>query len=373
MDEQRNTILDGTQAGILRAAVDDVFAVDELDVPANQPQGTIVFKGRLLMADSEAAYAIIAERWRAHDVTPMLRRGRGAQVELVAAPGVVRPKPSNPMVNLALFVVTLISVLVISAINEGVNLLENPGGITAGLPFTVSFLAILAAHEFGHYFLARYHNVAVTLPYFIPFPTIWGTFGAFIQLRSPTITRKQLFDVGIAGPLAGLVVAVPVLILGLLNSSVEPLPAAGSYMMEGNSIFYWLVKRIIFGQVLPANGMDVFLHPFAWAGWSGLLVTAFNLFPVGQLDGGHVAYVLFGRATKLAGYVVVGLMVVVGIVFWQGWIFWALMILLVIGVGHPPPLNELAPIGRGRKILGYAMIGVFILLFVPIPLVLMGG
>ncbi len=372
MEEQRNTILDGTFIGKLRALVDDVFAVQDLEVPAKAPQGTVVFKGHLLVADSEAAYALIAERWRAHDYTPMLRRGQGV-VELVAQPGIVRPKAGKPMVNLALFVVTVISVLVISALNEGVNLLEDPGGIVVGLPFTVAFLAILGAHEFGHYFLARYHKVAVTLPYFIPFPTIWGTFGAFIQLRSPTITRKQLFDVGIAGPLAGLALAVPILVIGLLNSTIEPLPAAGSYMLEGNSIFYWLLKRIIFGQVLPGNGLDVFLHPLAWAGWSGLLVTAFNLFPVGQLDGGHVAYVLFGRATKTAGYVVVGLMVVVGIVFWQGWIFWALMILLFIGVGHPPPLNELAPIGRGRKLLGYAMIAVFVLLFVPTPLVLMGG
>ena len=144
-------------------------------------------------------------------------------------------------------------------------------------------------------------------------------------------------------------------------------------MLEGNSIFSWLAKLAIFGRSLPGNGVDVFLHPLAWAGWSGLLVTAFNLFPVGQLDGGHVAYVLFGRATRIVGFVVVGLMVVVGLVFWQGWLFWALLIFLVIGVGHPPPLNELAPLGAGRKALGYAMIVVFVLLFVPIPLMVVGG
>ena len=146
-----------------------------------------------------------------------------------------------------------------------------------------------------------------------------------------------------------------------MKSTVEPLPPGGGFIMEGNSIFYWLAKRIIFGQALPANGLDVFLHPLAWAGWSGLLVTAFNLFPVGQLDGGHVAYVLFGRATKT----------VTGIFFWQGWFFWALLIVLVIGVGHPPPLNELAPIGRGRKLLGYATILLFIVLFTPAPLTIL--
>lgn len=368
--ESTNTILDGALVSRLRAGIESLFAVRDVRVPPKEPQGMLVFEGDLLHADSEYVYANIAETWHALDYTPMLRRGDTA-IELVAMPGVVKPKPSNPAINIALFVVTVISVLVISALNEGVDLLQNPFDIIKGLPFTLAFLAILGTHEFGHYFAARYHKVAVTLPYFIPFPTIWGTFGAFIQLRSPTLTRKQLFDVGIAGPIAGLVVAIPILFIGLANSTVETLPVAGGFIMEGNSIFYWLAKYAVFGQALPANGMDVFLHPLAWAGWSGLLVTAFNLFPVGQLDGGHVAFVLFGKATKIAGYVVVAAMVAAGYFFWQGWIFWAVMIFLFIGVGHPPPLNDLAPIGRGRKTLGYAMIVVFILLFTPVPLVIM--
>lgn len=370
--EPTNTILDGGFIGSLRAEIEDVFRVESLSVPPKEAQGTVIFHGTLRIADSEKVYDTIAERWRRLEYTPMLRHGDGGLVELVANPGVIRPKPSNPYINLALFIITVISVLAVAVLNEGVNLLKNPGDIVKGLPFTLSFLAILGTHEFGHYFAARYYGVAVTLPYFIPFPTIWGTFGAFIQLRSPTITRKQLFDVGIAGPLAGLVIAVPVLLIGLKLSTVEPLPAAASgVIMEGNSIFYWLAKRIIFGQPLPANGLDVFLHPLAWAGWSGLLVTAFNLFPVGQLDGGHVAYVLFGRATKIVGYVVIAAMVVIGYFFWDGWYFWALMIGLIIGVGHPPPLNELAPIGTGRKMLGYVMILVFILLFTPAPLTIL--
>jgi membrane-associated protease RseP (regulator of RpoE activity) len=371
MLEQANIILDGSLVSKLRADIEDVFAVANIHTPKDAPQGTIIFQGQLLVSDSEYVYDTIAQRWRGHDYTPMLRRGK-AGIELVAHPGVVRPKPSNPWINLILFIVTLISVLTISALNEGVDLLQDPLGVVKGFPFAFSFLAILGAHEFGHYFLARYHQVAVTLPYFIPFPTIWGTFGAFIQLRSPTITRRQLFDVGVAGPLAGLVVAIPVLIIGLLNSTIEPLPVEEVYMLEGNSIFYWLTKLIIFGQPLPGNGVDVFLHPLAWAGWSGLLVTAFNLFPVGQLDGGHVAYVIFGRAMRIIGYVVVAIMVVMGF-FWQGWFFWALLVFLVIGVGHPPPLNDLAPLGTGRKLLGYAMILIFILLFVPAPLTIVGA
>ncbi len=368
--ESTNTILDGALVSRLREGIESLFAVRDVRIPPKDPQGTIVFEGDLRHPDSEYVYANIATAWRALNYTPMLRRGDNA-IELVAMPGVVHPKPSNPAINVALFVVTVISVLVISALNEGVDLLQNPLEIVKGLPFTLAFLAILGTHEFGHYFAARYHKVAVTLPYFIPFPTIWGTFGAFIQLRSPTVTRKQLFDVGIAGPIAGLVVAIPILFIGLANSTVEALPVGGGFIMEGNSIFYWLSKYLVFGQTLPANGMDVFLHPLAWAGWSGLLVTAFNLFPVGQLDGGHVAFVLFGKATKIAGYVVVAAMVAAGYFFWQGWIFWAVMILFFIGVGHPAPLNDLAPIGRNRQILGYAMIVVFVLLFTPVPLVIM--
>lgn len=373
MIENRNRMLDGALVSRLRAEIEDTFAVADVHVPQKEAQGTLIFEGQLLMADSEAAYETIAHRWRDLEYTPMLRPGKNT-VELVAMPGVVIPKPANPWINVALFAATLISVIAIGTLNEGVDPLQNPAGILQGLPFALSFLAILGAHEFGHYFAARYHKVAVTLPYFIPFPTIWGTFGAFIQLRSPTLTRKQLFDVGVAGPIAGLVVAVPVLIIGLLNSTVQALPVGGEpFMMEGNSIFYWLAKYAIFGQALPGNGLDVFLHPLAWAGWSGLLVTMFNLFPVGQLDGGHVAYVLFGKATRIAGYVTVAAMVVAGFAFWQGWFFWALMVFMFVGVGHPPPLNQLPPLDSKRMMLGYVLIIIFVLLFVPAPLTIIGA
>ena len=365
---QPNVILDGGLVSRLRAEVEDLFMVAEIVTPEKAPQGTLVFRGELLLADSEVVYDTIAERWQRHDYTPMLRRGQ-SQIELVANPGLIKPKPSDPRINLLLFIITLISVLVMGATSEeGTDLLANPLHILKGLPFALSFLAILGAHEFGHYFLARYHKVAVTLPYFIPFPTIWGTLGAFIQLRSPTRTRKELFDVGVAGPLAGLVVAIPVLIIGLLLSEVKPLPTDGIYALEGNSIFYWTLKFLIFGQALPGNGIDVTLHAVAWAGWSGLFVTVLNLIPLGQLDGGHVAYVLFDRYTRQLGYAVVGLLVLLGIFWWQGWLFWAAITFFLIGVGHPPPLNDLIPLGPKRKLLAYAMIVIFILLFMPAPL-----
>ena len=373
MERNTNTILDGAIIIHLQNALSGVFEVRDWVAPREAPQGTVIFYGQLLMQDSETAYEGVAERWHNLDYTPMLQEQKDG-LAFIANPGVIEPKPSNPMINLVLFIITLISVLLIGALNEGAEFWMRPLEIAWGLPFALSFLAILGAHEFGHYFMARYHKVAVTLPYFIPFPTIWGTMGAFIQLRSPTKNRKQLFDVGIAGPLAGLVVALPVLFIGLFLSNLQPLPTDGQpYMLEGNSLFYWFSKYLVFGQALPsADGMDVFLHPMAWAGWSGLMVTMLNLFPVGQLDGGHIAYVLFGRHARTMGFVVVGTMVALSF-FWQGWLFWALMIFFFIGVGHPPPLNDVAPLDHKRKLLGYFMILVFIVLFTPMPLEIVGA
>lgn len=372
MEKASNTILDGSIIIQLQNALSDIFFVSEWTAPRDAPQGTIVFHGQLLYQDSEQAYDLIAERWHRLDYTPLLQHQKGKHA-LIAHPGVIKPKPSNPWINLVLFVVTLISVLAIAALSEGAEFWLRPQEILWGLPFAISFMLILGAHELGHYFLARYHNVAVTLPYFIPFPTLWGTLGAFIQLRSPTLTRKQLFDVGVAGPLAGLIVAVPVLFVGLFLSEIQPLPSNGEpYIMEGNSIFYWLSKFLVFGQAFPsADGYDVFLHPLAWAGWSGLALTMFNLLPAGQLDGGHVAYVLFGRHARFISLGVVALMILL-IPFWIGWVVWALLIFFLTGVDHPPPLNDVAPIGPGRKFLGYFMILVFLLLFSPVPIQFVG-
>jgi membrane-associated protease RseP (regulator of RpoE activity) len=244
--------------------------------------------------------------------------------------------------------------------------------VTEGIPFAFTLLIILGAHEFGHYFAARYHKVSVTLPYFIPMPLSFvGTFGAFIQLRSPVRNRNQLFDVGVAGPLVGLALAVPLLFVGLALSPVGPLPTEGGYILEGNSLFYLGAKYLVFGQVLPGGGLDVMLDPIAFAAWFGLLVTAFNLWPIGQLDGGHVMYGLIGEKTRTIGFIVVGALVILGIVLWQGWITWAILIFL-LGIGHPPPLNDITPLSSKRRVLGMLVLLLFALLFVPIPLQVIG-
>jgi membrane-associated protease RseP (regulator of RpoE activity) len=263
-----------------------------------------------------------------------------------------------------------------------------------GWPFAVSLLAILLAHEFGHYLAARYHRSAVTLPYFIPFPlSILGTMGAFIQLKSPPKNRNTLLDIGAAGPYAGLIVAIPVLIYGLATSDLHVLPSvlAQGQGFEGNSIFYLLTKFAVFGEWLPKpesyqgiaplfywlryfftgsplphGGLDVTLNQVAWAGWAGLLVTALNLIPAGQLDGGHMLYVLVGdKSRKLLPVILIAL-VLLGFV-WPSWWLWVL-ILLFLGRYHAEPLDQITPLDPRRRAVAAFGLVLFVLLFMPVPL-----
>jgi membrane-associated protease RseP (regulator of RpoE activity) len=259
----------------------------------------------------------------------------------------------------------------------------------------VSLLAILLAHEFGHYLAGRYHRSAVTLPYFIPFPlSPFGTMGAFIQLKEPPKNKRILLDIGIAGPLAGLIIAIPVLFIGLHLSEVTRLPLIQSgetLSLEGNSILYLLAKYIVFGQWLPNpgnagfinpiiywiryfftgqpvpfGGLDVQLHPVAWAGWAGLLITALNLIPAGQLDGGHLLYVLIGRkARNILPFILVG-MIILGFV-WSGWWVWAFLTFF-LGRIFAEPLDQITPLDPRRKALAILGLFIFLVIFTPIPL-----
>jgi membrane-associated protease RseP (regulator of RpoE activity) len=236
-------------------------------------------------------------------------------------------------------------------------------------------MGILLAHELSHYFVARRYGSPVSLPYFIPMPNLLGTMGAVITQKAPMRDRKALFDIGIAGPLGGLVLAIPLLIVGLSLSVVQPPPPGlDTALQEGNSLLYIALKYLVFGQILPSNGQDVWIHPVALAGWAGLLVTMINLIPVGQLDGGHVSYALLGRKAWSLGYVLIAAML-----GWGGFLllrgnqaggFWALwgVINLLLNRKHPPPLDDVTPVNPRRVALGIFMLVVFILLFMPSPL-----
>jgi membrane-associated protease RseP (regulator of RpoE activity) len=277
-----------------------------------------------------------------------------------------------PWVNLILFLLTGITTILAGALQEDVGFITNPGillhnplaVIRAGLPFSLSLLAILLFHEFGHYTAARLHKVNVTLPYFIPAPTLLGTFGAFIRSKSAFMNKKQLLDVAAAGPLAGLVISIIVLVIGMGSSSFVPLQNhGGTDMYFGGSVLHKLIVYLIKG---PTPSGYVFLpSSIAFAGWVGLLVTMFNLLPIGQLDGGHIMYALFGKYQKYLAYVaMLGLLALSFL--WSGWAIW-LFISILLKPAHPPTLMDDIPIGRGRRLAGYLSIIAFILCFMPTP------
>ncbi len=352
----------------LQQALHGLFAVERV---RSQKDG-YVFSGRLL-ADAESSYEPVAQRFRALGYTPLFSHRDNEDV-IVALDGTFAPaKPGRPWVNILLFIATLLTTLAAGGMMMGENLwaaaLE--GNITAvltavwaGLPFAVSLLAILTVHEFGHYFAARWHDVKVSLPYFIPLPGIGlGTLGAFISLKSPMQNRKVLFDVGVSGPLAGFVVALPLFVIGLFLSQEVPAEFASRLPALGNSPLVYMIQ-LLFGR--PAEGFILSPHPIYYAAWIGLLITALNLLPAGQLDGGHIAYALFGRYADRIAYVTVGLLLMAGLVFSSTWLFWAFFIFMT-GLRHPPPLNDIAKLDPRRRSLGIFAIFLFMVLFVANP------
>ncbi len=364
MDAQVGLPSEPTIIEKLRAQLVGIFSIALVDVP-QPPDQAIRFRG-YLQQEPDQAFAELSRRFERLNYTPTLSRDEknGGQDVLVAVRGVARPKPSRAWINVVLFVATVFTTLLAGSYYEGVGLLS-------GVPFAFTLLLILGTHEFGHYFVARYHNAAVTLPYFIPFPSApgmlsLGTMGAVIQLRSPIRDRRQLFDIGVAGPLAGLVVAIPLLIFGLSQSTVQPPPADSVYLQEGNSLLYLGLKYLVHGRILPGDGLDVTINSMAYAAWIGLFVTCLNLLPMGQLDGGHLAYALFGRRAWTLARITSLALLILAFLGWQGWFLWVILPFL-FGLRHPPPLNDHTPLDARRKVLGVVMIIVFFLVFIPVP------
>lgn len=357
-----------------------------------------------LTGDSLKTHKKLSKLLKPQNLVPIFLEEEGKEI-IQLIPTLPKVKPSNPLVNLILFVLTLLSMLFSGAlyVYEGpapstaidyLNLLLNDPW--AGLPFALSLLAILLAHEFGHYLAARYHRSDVTLPYFLPFPfSPFGTLGAFIQLKSPPRNKRELLDIGIAGPLAGLAVAIPVLLLGLSLSELDRIPLfirlGDAFSLEGNSILYLFSKYLVHGEWLPTpmsygelspvlywlryiftglptplGGTDIFMHPIAWAGWAGLLVTALNLIPAGQLDGGHLLYSLFGKnVTKVLPAILI-ILAILGF-FWSGWWLWV-FIIFMMGRTHARPLDQITKLDPSRKLLALFGLIIFVLVFTPVPL-----
>jgi len=390
----------------LDALVGKFFTIENITYGDGKQPFIARYKGKLKHKDSAEGYDQIDAALETYDLMVMLSQN-GSTQSLVLLPKLVKNSKSRPHLNLLMFLLTLLSVLFTGGLYgyEG----ELPGNtfqmiwilVKSGWPFAVSLLAILGAHEFGHYFAGKKNGVDVSLPFFIPFPlSSFGTMGAFINMRSLPRNRRALFDIAVAGPLSGMIIAIIVLIIGLNLSELNTLPlsvdAGFGLQMEGSSLLYLLLKYLTFGKLLPQplglsgvslavywvqyffTGMpfpwgaqDVMLHPVAWAGWAGLFVTAINLLPVGQLDGGHIFQTVFGRKTaQLAFPIIIGGLVMLGF-FWGGWWMWA-GILFFIGRRYAEPLNQITQLDTTRKWLGYLAVAVFLLTFIPVPITLIG-
>ncbi len=299
------------------------------------------------------------------------RREAGEQAALEedeAAPSTF----SRWLLPLILFILTIFTTLWAGAyqayngtIRGPVNyLLEYPDRLLDGLPFAGTLLFILVTHELGHFVLSKIHGVPASLPLFIPGPPHFiGTFGAIIRLRGPIMHRRALFDIGVAGPLAGFLVAVGALLVGLNLSTVVDRSSTFGLQL-GEPLLLQLLSWLVIGSLPPQA--DVVLHPIAFAAWFGLFVTSLNLIPIGQLDGGHVAYALWGPRQRTLAMAFVPMLIVLGLVGWPGWLIWAFMAGLW-GLGHPPVMDPMASLGRGRTVVGWIALAVFTLTFAPVP------
>jgi len=270
-----------------------------------------------------------------------------------------------PLLHLVLFLVTVLTTMFAGALHQGVDPIKNPENIYKGIPFSATLILILLSHELSHYFASKKHKTSSTLPYFIPAPTLIGTFGAVIKMRSPILSRSALIDIGASGPIVGFIFAVIACIIGLRLSDVvtKVEPGMDAFGL-GNSILFYLLTEIFVKVNLP-EGFDLVLHPIAFAGWIGLLVTSLNLMPAGQLDGGHIAYAFLGPRHRLVSALLVLFLIFMGF-FYVGWLVWA-GVLMILGLKHPPVHYWEVPLDRRRKWIGAIALVIFILTFMPEP------
>jgi membrane-associated protease RseP (regulator of RpoE activity) len=282
--------------------------------------------------------------------------------EAVAAP---LPRRST-LVHVLLLVATLLTTTVAGAMWFGTESSRSIPFLLDGLPFSLAFLGILITHEAGHYLMCRFHGVSASLPYLLPAPPIlfpFGTFGAFIRIRSRFPDRRTLFDVGAAGPWAGFVVALGVLTIGLARSTTIAGPFTGPGLEFGDSLLTSFLCRVVLG----VDSDTVQLHPLALAGWLGMLVTALNLLPAGQLDGGHILYAVFQRRTRFVPHVFVAALIWLGWTGWTGWLVWAALIVLLVGLRHPPTIDDPRPLGAARSVGAFMSLLLFVVTLPPQP------
>jgi membrane-associated protease RseP (regulator of RpoE activity) len=304
------------------------------------------------------AIKLVGERAKSYGLLPLFRRKKDkVLVQFVKKPQ--PPQKSNYKINIILFVLTILTTMFAGALQQGVHPIFK---IYEGIPFSITIILILGSHEFGHYFASKRLGISATLPYFIPFPHLIGTFGAVIKVKEPITDRRALVEIGAAGPIVGMIFAIPAVIIGLKLSTVVPVQEGG--LTIGNSLLFSLISKVVIGEIPP--GKDILLHQVAFAGWIGFFVTALNLLPMGQLDGGHVIYGFIGKYQKWVGWVFFCSLFVFGFL-WPGWFLWAVLILWFVKVQHPAPLDDVTPIAFKHKFIAIVAIIILILTFIPAP------
>ena len=276
--------------------------------------------------------------------------------------------PKISKLHFTLFLLTVISTLLSGALMQGANIISNPLSIIKGFPFSVTLLLILGTHEFGHYYYAQKHKVDATLPYFIPAPPfifLIGTFGAFIKIKSEIKNREALLQIGAAGPIAGFIIAIPSLIIGLKISDVYEKIDMQSALILGDSILMKLLIWFTHPNLLESQ--DIMLHPIAFAGWIGLLVTMLNLLPIGQLDGGHIAYAMFGRKQHWIARIALTALIPLSFIS-LNWLVWGILIVFLMRSANHPPIEDFdVPLSKKSIWVGYICFLIFILCFIPAP------
>lgn len=296
----------------------------------------------------------------------------------------VPPAAPRPRVwlHLVLFILTALSATLVGfqwaasylyfeAAGAGLRLPADARVLALGVLYAAALLTILVGHELGHYLTCRRYGIPATLPYFIPAPSLIGTFGAFIKIKAPIGRKRELFDIGANGPLAGFPLALAAVVVGLAFSRVAEFPPTGETIVFGEPLLFRFLSGLILGP-LPDSAALV-LHPVGFAGWVGLLVTSFNLLPVGQLDGGHIAYaVLGGRRAEALSKFIMAAFIILGVFVWTGWFLWAAVLGLMghrsrLGLRHPPVADEAVPLDRGRLLRAALCLAIFVLSFIPDP------
>ena len=314
----------------------------------------------------QATIADIREYCSRAGFTPLFGEEGGHHVVQIA----VFRKPgegSRYWLNILLFFATILSTMLAGSLNSGGNPFTSVSDLLLGVPFSLSIMAILTCHELGHYFMSRREGMVTTLPYFIPVPFHFlGTFGAVIRMKSIVPSRSSLLRVGMSGPVAGFIVAVPICLLGISLSTVAPSVGAEGMLKLGDSLLFWLLARIVQPNI-PA-GSDLFLHPVAFAGWLGLFVTSMNLIPIGQLDGGHVSFAMFGRKRRYLYIPIFGALLALGLL-WLGWYFWVILAFF-IARRDPVIQDSLTPLSLRERVYGIIPLIILILTFVPQPFVI---